>query len=223
MLLLAGAARSSRGPDRAVGGATFAIVLAWALHAGVDWDWEMPGVTIWLFALGGCAIASAPRRSWGLRPPVRLIAALLAVALGVPSAVIAVSQSRLEASASAFARGDCAAADERAQAALSVIDVWPRAYETMGYCRLGNGRGSDAIRAMGAALDRDPEHWRYRYGLAVALATAGRDPRSEAAAAARLSPREPFLLRTPRLFGGQDPEGWRRQARGAPVPADPNS
>jgi hypothetical protein len=30
---------------------------AWAVHAGLDWDWEMPAVTLPALALGAAAIA----------------------------------------------------------------------------------------------------------------------------------------------------------------------
>ena len=51
----------ARGPDRPVYAAVFAVLLAWAVHAGVDWDWQMPVVTIVFFSLGGFVLArSAP-------------------------------------------------------------------------------------------------------------------------------------------------------------------
>ena len=65
------------GPDRTLYAALFAAGLAWALHAGVDWDWQMPAVTLWVFALGGAALA-APARAPRIRfsPPLALPAAI---------------------------------------------------------------------------------------------------------------------------------------------------
>lgn len=65
------------GPDRTLYAALFAAGLAWALHAGVDWDWQMPAVTLWVFALGGAALA-APARAPRIRfsPPLALRAAI---------------------------------------------------------------------------------------------------------------------------------------------------
>ena len=40
-------ARATAGRDRSVYAAVLAAALAWALHAGIDWDWEMPAVTLW--------------------------------------------------------------------------------------------------------------------------------------------------------------------------------
>lgn len=48
----------ARGPDRALFAALLAAGLAWAVHAAVDWDWEMAAVTLWLSS-------SAARRSQG--------------------------------------------------------------------------------------------------------------------------------------------------------------
>jgi O-Antigen ligase len=39
-----------------------AALAAWAVHAGVDWDWEMPGLTLVAILLAGAAIARAARR-----------------------------------------------------------------------------------------------------------------------------------------------------------------
>ena len=63
LLLLAGFARRARGPDRGLFAALLAAGLAWALVAVVDWVWEMPAVTLWLFALGGAALARTPREA----------------------------------------------------------------------------------------------------------------------------------------------------------------
>jgi hypothetical protein len=39
-----------------------AALAAWAVHAGVDWDWEMPGLTLVAILLAGAVIARAARR-----------------------------------------------------------------------------------------------------------------------------------------------------------------
>ena len=58
--LLAGVARRARGPNRALYAAVLVAGLVWVLHAGIDWDWEIPAVTLWLFALAAQAGAAAP-------------------------------------------------------------------------------------------------------------------------------------------------------------------
>ncbi len=60
-----GIARRMRGPRRPLYAVTFAVVLAWALHAGIDWDWEMPVLTVVPFALGGAVLARREERRIG--------------------------------------------------------------------------------------------------------------------------------------------------------------
>jgi hypothetical protein len=61
-LLFCGVAASGRrvhrrDPRLAVG--WFAALVAWAVHAGLDWDWEMPAVTLIALAIAGAVIAAA--------------------------------------------------------------------------------------------------------------------------------------------------------------------
>ena len=64
LLIFVATLARARGPDRPIYAAVFAVMLAWAIHAGVDWDWQMPVVTIVFFSLGGFVLArSAPRRA----------------------------------------------------------------------------------------------------------------------------------------------------------------
>jgi hypothetical protein len=66
--LLAGvvlALRRGLSADRALFIGPTAGLVVWAVHAGVDWDWEMPGLTLVAMVLAGMALAQAER----LRPP----------------------------------------------------------------------------------------------------------------------------------------------------------
>ena len=74
LLVLGGLLRCARGPDRVVGAALFGAALAWALHAGIDWDWEMPAVTLWVFAAGGLALSAVPAAE-GEKPDAAAVAA----------------------------------------------------------------------------------------------------------------------------------------------------
>ena len=61
--LLFGFLRRARGSQRVLYAGLAAAGVAWALEAGVDWIWEVPAVTTWLFFAGGAALA-APARPW---------------------------------------------------------------------------------------------------------------------------------------------------------------
>ncbi|HEV2057800.1 MAG TPA: O-antigen ligase family protein, partial [Solirubrobacteraceae bacterium] len=116
-----------RREDRALHAALTAAALAWLVHAGVDWDWEMPAVTIWLFALGGLALAAD-----GPRPPRPAPAKSLRIRVGVAAvlaatgpALVLTSEKRLDRAVDAFYRGDCLAATGAAASAASVLDHRP--------------------------------------------------------------------------------------------------
>ena len=81
VLMFGAMAARLRGRDRSLWAALLSTGLVWALHAAVDWDWELPVVTLWLFAAGGLALAAAGDRA----VPRRLglgIRVAVAVALG---------------------------------------------------------------------------------------------------------------------------------------------
>jgi hypothetical protein len=77
----AGRARR-RAPALTVG--AIAGLAAWAVHAGVDWDWEMPALTLVAVLLAGLLFAAAEEE--GRRPP-RVLLALPAVAIAALVAV----------------------------------------------------------------------------------------------------------------------------------------
>jgi hypothetical protein len=66
MLALLAAAVSALGIDRTAALGPAAVLLTWAFHAGLDWDWEMPAVTLPALACAGFVIALA---DGGAQPP----------------------------------------------------------------------------------------------------------------------------------------------------------
>jgi hypothetical protein len=59
VVLLGGFAARARGPGRGPAAALLACGIAWALHAGLDWDWEMPALTLVAIALAGLLLCRA--------------------------------------------------------------------------------------------------------------------------------------------------------------------
>jgi hypothetical protein len=217
---LAGPARLLPAPDRHAAAAVLAAGGALLVHAGIDWDWEMPALFMWLFMAVGTAHAlpdgAAPRRGPGRL--ARVLAGLACLVLALTPLTVTVSQSRLQAANRAFERGECATAVDASLASLEVLGVRPEPFELLGYCDLRAGQADLAQRAFRAARERDPENWRYAYGLAVAQALAGEDPRRSAALAVRLNPREPRARDLSRALDGDRPERWRRAAARAALP-----
>jgi O-antigen ligase len=213
--LLYGFAARFRGPNRTLYAALFAVALTWAVRAGVDWDWEMPAVTLWVFALGGAALAvRRPRIEWSPSPVLRGCACVgLALVCVVPT-LLAVSQARLDRAVDAFlGNEDCHRVIDLARSADVALLQRPEPYRLQGYCQARLGETGPAVDSMSKAVDREPRNWEYRYSLAVAQAAAGIDPRPAAREALRL---DPLSLQTRSLvqqLSGSDPNAWRVEAR----------
>jgi O-antigen ligase len=222
LVLLVGPLLRARGPERAVGAAVFALVLTWALRAGIDWDWEMPVVTVPVLAVGAATLAApawAARRSLPAPRLARLVAGLGVLALLVTPWLVSTSQRQLQRAVAALAAGDCTAGVDAGLAANAALAVRAEPFIVLGYCDARLGRPELGVRAFEAAVARDPGNWEAHYGLALLRASAGMDPRPAARAALRRNPRSPFAQDAVRRFrGDDDPARWRRQARGASLP-----
>jgi O-antigen ligase len=215
-VILFGFARRMRGPSQPLYAALLAAGIVWAIRAALDWDWEMPVVTIWLFAAGGMALTSpaGERSGLALRPPpiVRVAVAVPVILLAALPFSIMSSQAWLERSHEAFARADCEEATSDARSSIRAISSRPEPYEVLGYCAVRAGNPGRGAREMREAIDRDPDNWEYRYGLGLALAIAGRDPRPVLREAHRLNPLGILTFDVEERFGSDNPRVWRSEA-----------
>jgi hypothetical protein len=221
LTVMFGFARGLWGPDRHLYGALFAAGAAWMVHAGIDWDWEMPAVTLWFWAFGGMALAAPAAEARRSAPAslVRILVAVVCLALAVTPGLMAVSQARLDTAIGAFDRGDCPRAIDAALGSLKAMPSRPQPFEVLGYCDAKLGQSRLAEGAMRSGLDRDPHNWELYYGLALVRADAGADPRAAARAALRLNPRSPLARAAVRRFATtNDPKKWRRRAQTARLP-----
>ena len=214
------AARRLRGPEHHAHAAFLAAALALLVHAGIDWDWEMPAVFAWFPAAAGvvCAARLPARAAPRLGRLTRVTAALGCLVIAVTPASVALSQSPLDRATRAFKAGDCPAATDGALASVEALGSRPEPFELLGYCDIRFGQRLLAVRAMEAAHRRDPDDWQYAYGLAVARALAGEDPRSMAALALRLNPRDHRARALSAAMRGGGPEHWLRAAADAEIP-----
>jgi len=219
---LAAFALRARGPHRALYAALLAAALTWAARAGIDWDWEMPVVTLWLFAAAGLALARGavedPTRARTPWVP-RAAAGAACVALALPAVVLSVSERRLAAGFESFRRGDCTAATAAARASLAVLELRPEPYEIIGYCLANEGSYRASVASFEQAVERDPESWEMHFGLALTRGAAGLDPRSAAARAARLNPEEGLTADAARrLARAKSASEWSDLAAGSALP-----
>ena len=177
------------------------------------------GGTMWVFALGGAAIAGARDRT----PATRFLGML-------PRSVIAVACSRCWCSS----RCGCVISDGRLQSARTAYqerklpggsDLRPAVTGRAGQ----PSRAAPVRRGMRAHRRRrrrprspvcaprsrlDPDNWRAHYSLAIAKARAGQDPRAEIRRARQLNPLEPLVLQAARILKPKNtPRQWRNAAR----------
>jgi O-antigen ligase len=222
--IFVGLARRVRGEERHVYAAVLAVATVWSIHAGLDWDWEMPAVTLWLFALAGLGLSKpvgeGARAGFSFEPGrmVRIVAALCVGVLAVTPAAVAVSQSNLNQAVSAFDHGDCGGAINASLSSLDALKVRPEPYEIIGYCDARLGQDHLALLEMENAVSRDPNSWETHYGLALARAAAGLDPMPQLRIAKRLNPLEPTIQEAIRSMSDKGPRQWKRRARVARLP-----
>jgi O-antigen ligase len=213
--LVFGLVRRRKHPQRPLYMALLAAAVTWLLAAGVDWVWEMPAASLWLFALGGAAIAASGRRRKYLfgnpGPPARAVLTVACLLIAIVPMLVLISQTRLDGSADAFTRGKCPEAVDEARSSTSALGMRPEPYELIAFCELRAGTPERGVQAMREAIDRDPLNWEYRYGLALARAVAGQDPRPAALSALRLNRFHPEAIEAARRFSTPSRSEWRRQ------------
>lgn len=230
LLMLIRAGIRVRGPDRALYAAIFAVLLAWALEAGIDWDWEMPAVSIVVFVLGGFVLARPPvvaaegeaptappvgapaassRRHGVLGSSIRPVAATLALLLAVAPAYMFISQLRLNDATRAFARHDCASATRDALSVLSTLGIRGQAYEVLAFCDVRQNEPNLAVTAAKKAIALDPRAWNYYYDLAIMQAADGKSPIDATRQALELDPHEPIVKVEWKIFAGDTIQEWQ--------------
>ena len=138
------------------------LIAMWAVHAGIDWDWEVPAVTLWLFALAGAALAArrSDRGRFQTAPSTTPFIGLGVVAAGFLSAHVTVAHDHLDRAQRAFDDGSYNVSALQAKAAIRAIGSLADPYEMLGYSELNGGRPRRALTAMREAVKRDPQAWR---------------------------------------------------------------
>jgi hypothetical protein len=170
--------------------AAAAAYVAYLVHAGVDWDWELPAVTVAALAAGAALIALRAPPGAELVPGFRLrIAAGAAAALMAAAAFVGlVGSSALAASddAAVATPPDLEKASDEARKAEDWAPWSSEPWQRLGEAQLGQGELAGARASFREATDREPTDWL----LWLRLAEASSGPAREAALreAERLNP-----------------------------------
>lgn len=166
--------------------------VAYLAHAGLDWDWELPAVTV---AGLGCGVSllllareDAEPRSGRWRAAAAAVSAILAVA----AAIGFVGNRAASASADAYDAGRWREAGEQARAATRWTPWSAEPWRLLGEAQLARGEVTAARRSILTGLERDPSDW--ELWLDLALASDGEASRRALARASGLNPRSPEIL-----------------------------
>lgn len=164
-----GALRRARRHPIVVGAA--GAYAAFVLHAGIDWDWEMPSVTLLALACAVALMAAARddgrAGDWEMGPRVRMggLAASIALALFAIVGLIgtrALSDATLERAARNYG-----AARSAALVAVRWAPWSAHAQEELGIAEAGVGRLAEGRERLQKAAAMSSDDWRIWYHLGI--------------------------------------------------------
>jgi hypothetical protein len=227
--------RLEQGRERELAIALLAGALAWVVHGLVDWDWDIPGVTlpplIFLGVLAARPGARARRdefafpdpepRGIGARALALTAVALLLCGALASVALPALSQSRTDA-AQIASNTDTAARDADVAARLDPVSVRPLIVASS--IEIRRGRLVEARKRLLEAVGRQPENPEVWYRLALlSQQLADRDGfRTAIARFAQLDPVNPVTGALERQALAIDaPVSASATATGTPLPGAP--
>ena len=175
---------------------------AYLVHAGVDWDWELPGVTLAALFSGSLGLVAARRLPpRGLPAIVRAGAGAAVVAAMVVAVGGFVGNDSLERAEYALQVGNPAAALKEAKLARRFAPWSPYPHTVQGEALLALADRRAAQGAFRSAIEVDDEYWRAWLGLGVA--STGRARTRAIHEAKRLYPRSAEIVETLRLLKAQ--------------------
>jgi O-antigen ligase len=185
-----GAVRARRHP---LVPAAFGAYVAYLFHAGVDWDWEMTGITLAALLCGAALLLAAREERERAPLPATARAAMLAGTLAVCafSFVGLLGNTAIASSQHAIVDGRWANAASQARRALRWASWSPQAREYLGEAQFALGQRQAGLANVRRAIRAEPRDWDLWWTLA--LLTHGSTRRAATLEALRLNPRSPEL------------------------------
>jgi hypothetical protein len=186
---LVAAVRARHRPMTAIAAGAY---LAFLVHAGVDWDWEVTAVTL-TGLLCGAALLIAARRDVNTLRLGRRRYALVAPAVAVALFSIVGLLGNMPAASAGKAIRASNWADARSEAHKEIrwapwsADGWRR----LGQSEVGSNQVAAGARDLRAAIRKDPQNWDRWFDLA--LATTGAEQRRALERALALNPHSPEI------------------------------
>ena len=147
---------------------TLAAFAAFLAHAAVDWDWEMPAVTLTALACAAALLASADDRdALLLSPRVRAAGTVTALLLAVVAFIGVVGASALAASERDLAKGSYADASSQARKAARWWRWSQQPWQQLGDIASEQGDNAAARGYYLKALSKDDRNWELWYDLST--------------------------------------------------------
>ena len=162
-LLAVGQARRT-----ALASAAAASLVAFLVHAAVDWDWELPVLVLGALACG-VGLLAATRDGTKVRLTALrrgLVIAPLVLVMGV-ALVARVGNHDVADAAAALERGDTVDAESAARHARAWAPWSHEPWELLGEAQLAQRHDAAARASLEQAIRRAPEEWRLWFDLAI--------------------------------------------------------
>ena len=184
------AVRHRRAPHVSVALAAYAAFL---VHAGIDWDWEMPAVMIAGLTCGAAALVAARDGTVtrSLVPKVRYAGVAMLTVVGLFAATALVGNRALDAGTAAAASKDWSRAESEARSARTWLPWSSEPWRLLGDARFGRGDFAAAAAAYRRAIALDPRNWQLWFDLG--FSTSGGESAAAFARARLLDPRNPEI------------------------------
>jgi O-Antigen ligase len=182
-----------RARRRALAAAGAGAYVAFVAHAAVDWDWQMPAVTLAALFIGAALLVAARRpAARAMKPRARLLVLAGVLALAAFSFVgLRGNQAIAAAEHARGGGGDLAALVADSRRASRWAPWSARPWQLRGEAELEQHRLRAARVDLRTAASKDPADW--SIWLSLALASDGRERRHALAEAARLNPLHPVI------------------------------
>ena len=134
-----------------------AAYVAFLAHAGVDWDWELAGVTLSALLCGGVLLAAG--RSGSRAERWRSVPIVLGSVVILASFVGLAGNLALGASASSAASGKWSRAASQARRAKFWAPWSATAWQRLGEAQLGEGDKAAGRASLAKAVSMSPDDW----------------------------------------------------------------
>ena len=162
---------------------------AFLVHAGVDWDWELGGVSLTALLIGVLVLALARGGETVVRDRVRALAIVGAMAVGVVGLVGLLGNQTLSKAQTALGDGRYLEAQRQATNARTYMPWSSRPWIVLGEAQYARGDRAGALASFRHAVRVDAREWSGWIDLAVAA--RGRERRQALERARLLYPGSP--------------------------------